>query len=203
MAMASEGYLADESERRRVLLDGKPRRPCGTYAAFQRHKKRGEQPCDACSEAAVRWQRFTSIRARLDRRRNASAPEAELLALGEEKVRRELEYRSLERLSDTPVPASHRWSVYRFIFDTGHGYVGITERNVSARAAEHLSGDARLTGGSARISELVAAGVRYKLKVIARELAEGQARALERKEIAKLDKPLNVQGPIRRGQAPH
>lgn len=32
-------------------------RPCGTDAAWQRHKHRGEQPCEACCEAHRRYVR--------------------------------------------------------------------------------------------------------------------------------------------------
>lgn len=41
-----------ERERKRILKN-KPRQlaPCGTGAAFQRHKRNGETPCDACREA--------------------------------------------------------------------------------------------------------------------------------------------------------
>jgi hypothetical protein len=28
-----------------------PTQPCGTVAAYRRHRKAGEQPCDACREA--------------------------------------------------------------------------------------------------------------------------------------------------------
>jgi hypothetical protein len=31
--------------------------PCGTYAAFNRHKSRGETPCDACREAKREYDR--------------------------------------------------------------------------------------------------------------------------------------------------
>lgn len=29
----------------------KPSQPCGTYAAYRRHKRAGEQPCEACAAA--------------------------------------------------------------------------------------------------------------------------------------------------------
>jgi hypothetical protein len=39
---------------RRNELDLKP---CGTLAAYTRHKRRGEKPCEACRQAAARdWQ---------------------------------------------------------------------------------------------------------------------------------------------------
>lgn len=31
--------------------------PCGTIGAFQRHKRRGESPCDACRAAHAAWHR--------------------------------------------------------------------------------------------------------------------------------------------------
>ncbi|WP_419551881.1 hypothetical protein [Candidatus Poriferisodalis sp.] len=109
---------------------------------------------------------------------------------------REIDYRALERRSDTPQPPGRRWTVYRFDFENGQQYVGITQRSARAREAEHVSGDTRLTGGSARISELVADGVTYDLATLATDLTEGEAYELEREEIAKLTKPLNVRGPV-------
>ena len=51
--MAAEGYsLADRGERTRVEVGGKKLRPCGTYAAFQRHQNRDEELCEACATAA-------------------------------------------------------------------------------------------------------------------------------------------------------
>ena len=110
---------------------------------------------------------------------------------------REIDYRALERRSNTPQPPSRRWTVYRFDFVNGQQYVGITQRSASAREAEHISGDRRLTGGSARISKLVAAGVAYELVILATDLTEGEAYEREREEIAKLENPLNVVGPIK------
>ncbi|WP_423917188.1 hypothetical protein [Candidatus Poriferisodalis sp.] len=193
-----EGYLADESERRRVSIGGKPRRPCGTWAAAQWHSEHGESLCESCAEASKRWGRFVRARNKLKRQRAAGASAAELGELNAAKLRLELEYRSLERLTDTPVPPSHRWEVYRFKFETGESYVGITERSVAAREAEHISGGERLTGGSAKISELVAAGVDYELETIAHGLTEGKARALESKEISMQERPLNVHGRVQR-----
>ena len=109
---------------------------------------------------------------------------------------REIDYRALERRSETPQPPHRRWTVYRFDFVNGKQYVGITQRSASAREAEHVSGDKRLTGGSARISDLVAAGVAYELIILATDMTEGEAYQLEREKIAELEDPLNVQGPI-------
>lgn len=68
--------------------------------------------------------------------------------------------------------------------------------------SEHVSGDKGLTGGSKEMSGLVAAGVDYEYETLASGLTESEAESLEYEEIARLDKPLNVQGPIRRRQAP-
>ena len=76
-------------------------------------------------------------------------------------------------------------------------YVGITQRSVAARAAEHTSGSERLTGGSAEISRLVVEGVDYKLCKIATDLTQAEAEAMERSEIAKLPQPLNIKGRIK------
>lgn len=197
--MTAEGYsLADGGERTRVEVGGKKLRPCGTYAAFQRHQKRDEEPCEACATAARLWRLYTSARKRYWDRRSAEASHEELEALLGEMLAREIDYRALERRSDTPQPPGRRWTVYRFDFENGQQYVGITQRSARAREAEHVSGDKRLTGGSARISELVAYGIKYDLVTLATDLTEGEAYELEREEIGKLDNPLNVQGPVKR-----
>lgn len=52
-----------DAERSRRYRDrkrgGPPRRlePCGTYAAFRRHERADEEPCDACREARNERQR--------------------------------------------------------------------------------------------------------------------------------------------------
>lgn len=197
--MTAEGYsLADGGERTRVKVGGKKLRPCGTWAAFQRHKKRDEEPCEACAAAAKLWNLYTSARSSYWAGRESGAPASRLESLFEEMRLREIDYRALERRSDIPQPPSQRWTVYRFDFENGLQYVGITQRAARFREAEHISGDRRLTGGSARISELYAAGVDYELVILATDLTEGEAYELEREEIAKLDSPLNVQGPVRR-----
>ena len=189
--------MADGGERTRVNVGGKKLRPCGTYAAFQRHQKRDEEPCEACVDAAKLWRLYTSARKRYWNRKSKSARPEELKALLGQMLAREIDYRALERRSDTPQPLGRRWTVYRFDFENGQQYVGITQRSARAREAEHVSGDTRLTGGSARISELVADGVTYDLATLATDLTEGEAYELEREEIAKLDRPLNVQGPVK------
>ena len=196
--MAAEGYsLADGGERTRVDVGGKKLRPCGTYAAFQRHKKRDEEPCEACVTAAKLWRLYTTARQRYWIHKSEGARPDELEALLGEMLAREIDYRALERRSATPQPPGRRWTVYRFDFESGQQYVGITQRSARVREAEHVSGDKRLTGGSARISDLVADGVKYDLSTLATDLTEGEAYELEREEIAKLTKPLNVQGPVK------
>ena len=196
--MTGEGYsLSDGGERTRVSVGGRRLRPCGTWAAFQRHKERDEEPCEACVTAARLWNLYTSARSSYWAGKRSGAPVGQLASLFEEMRLREIDYRALERRSDTPQPPTHRWTVYRFDFENGQQYVGITQRAARSREAEHISGDRRLTGGSARISELYAAGVKYALVVLATDLTEGEAYELEREEIAKLDRPLNVQGPVK------
>ena len=194
--MASGYNLDERGERTRVNVGGKWLRPCGTHAAFQRHSDRDEKPCSACAEAEVRWQRYTKIHAKYKRRKKFGASADELGRLNGERLRLELEYRSLEQTTDTPQPPSRRWKVYRFDFDNGSQYVGITQRSVAARAAEHTSGSERLTGGSAKISRLVAEGGDYKLCEIATDLTQAEAEEMERSEIAKLPQPLNIKGRI-------
>ena len=197
-AMNSRGYsLSDRGERTRVDVGGVQLRPCGTTAGLQRHRSAGEEPCAACREAARRYRRYKKADNEYHRMLAAGASGAELGEVNQRRFDLELEYRSLERRTDTPQPASRRWKVYRFSFVNGLQYVGITRRTVSAREAEHVSGDEGLRGGSARISELVAAGVNYKLETLAMNLVESEAYEKESKEIAKLKKPLNVKGPIR------
>ena len=196
--MASGYNLDERGERTRVPVGGKRLRPCGTHAAFQRHRNRDEEPCTACAEAEVRWQRYTKIHAKYKRRKKFDASADELGLLNEERLCLELEYRSLEQTTDTPQPPSRRWKVYRFDFANGSQYVGITQRSVAARAAEHTSGSERLTGGSAKISRLVVAeGVDYKLCTIATGLTQAEAEEMERSEIAKLPQPLNIKGRIK------
>ena len=195
----AEGYsLADGGERTRVDVGGKKLRPCGTYAAFQRHKKRDEEPCEACTTAASLWSLYTSARSSYWSSKKSGTPAGHLEPLFEEMRLREIDYRALERRGDTPQPPSHRWTVYRFDFENGQQYVGITQRSARFRETEHISGDRRLTGGSARISDLYAAGVEYELVILATDLTEGEAYEREREEIAKLDRPLNIQGPVKR-----
>ncbi len=195
--MASGYNLDKRGERTRVNVGGKRLRPCGTYAAFQRHGERGEEPCAACAEAKLRWQRYTKVRAKYERRKKFGASADELGRLNGERLRLELEYRSLEQTTDTPQPPSRRWKVYRFDFDNGSQYVGITQRSVAARAAEHTSGSERLTGGSAKISRLVAEGIDYKLCEIATDLTQAEAEEMERSEIVKLPQPLNIKGRVK------
>lgn len=45
-------HRADVPQPRRVERAPVPVQPCGTEAAYQRHYTRGEEPCDACREAA-------------------------------------------------------------------------------------------------------------------------------------------------------
>ncbi|WP_419842977.1 GIY-YIG nuclease family protein [Candidatus Poriferisodalis sp.] len=196
--MAEQGYsLADRGERTRVNVGGRSLRPCGTWAAFQRHQSRDEALCEACAEAARRWPLYKRARDRYRRARKAGTDPRELERLAEEMLRLEIEYRSLERVSDTPQPPGRRWTVYRFDFENGQQYVGITQRSAWAREAEHISGDKRLRGGSASISALVARGVRYEHVIVATDLTEGEAYELESRLIAELDRPLNVKGVIR------
>ena len=195
----AEGYSLDErGERTRVNVGGRMQRPCGTWAAFQRHKKHGEEPCSACAEAAIRWKKYETVRRRYRRQREAGASITELGRLNKQRLTLELEYRRLEAPSDTPHPPSCRWKVYRLSFENGQQYVGITSRLVEARVSEHVSGDRGLTGGSKEMSGLVAAGADYQYETLASGLTESEAESLEYEEIAKLDNPLNVQGPVNR-----
>lgn len=196
--MTKRGYsLSDGGERSRVDVGGRKLRPCGTYAAFQRHLKRDEEPCAACTEAARLWRLYTSARSKYWSQRRRGTHVRDLRPLFDQMRQREIDYRALERCSDTPQPPSRRWTVYRFDFKNGQQYAGITQRSAWAREAEHTSGDARLTGGSACISDLVAEGVEYELVIVATDLTEGEAYERERIEIARLEQPLNVQGPVR------
>jgi hypothetical protein len=47
------------SKGARTGQPGRPAtKPCGTVAAFKRHKRNGETPCDACKAAEAARQRF-------------------------------------------------------------------------------------------------------------------------------------------------
>ena len=49
---------------------GRALQPCGTWAAYKRHKRKGEEPCDACRQAAREQRRGQ----RDSDREKASAP---------------------------------------------------------------------------------------------------------------------------------
>lgn len=44
----------------------KPTQPCGTVAAYRRHKRRGEEPCKHCRAAYSEWnhQQYLARKAR-------------------------------------------------------------------------------------------------------------------------------------------
>ena len=63
-------------------------KPHGTYAAFMRHKRAGEEPCPACREAS---------------RKNAAAYRDRKRAEGERKTRRNLKNGGTPRLTVDPV----------------------------------------------------------------------------------------------------
>lgn len=51
---------AERQKRYRNRLRGGPARvpkPCGTVAAYRRHQRNGEPPCDACRKANADYQR--------------------------------------------------------------------------------------------------------------------------------------------------
>jgi hypothetical protein len=54
------GLLGWLEQPRRTRAQGAPLRPCGTHAAFVRHKKRGEDVDPACAEAERAYQRERS-----------------------------------------------------------------------------------------------------------------------------------------------
>ncbi len=100
--------------------------PCGTYAAYRRHRKANEQPCPACRTAAAKYERERRWRARngipRDRRRvggtaarvldiletvpelwfSADMLDAELAAAGRSVKRTTLD-RAVRRLFETDV----------------------------------------------------------------------------------------------------
>ena len=103
--------------------------------------------------------------------------------------------------------------VYRIAFDDGAAYVGMTGRSVLGRIEEHFGAtgphgtpdyrampiDERMEWGigTFRIVERLAAGVACRVGVLASGLTEDEAGQRERREIAKLTKPLNTAGPVR------
>ena len=103
--------------------------------------------------------------------------------------------------------------VYRIAFDDGAAYVGMTGRSVLDRIEEHFGAtgprgtpdyhtmpmDERMESsiGTFRIVQRLAAGVACSVEVLASGLTEVEAGKRERREIAKLEKPLNTAGPVR------
>lgn len=57
-------------ERRGITAEIQPIQPCGTRAAYVRHRKHGEEPCEDCREANRTWNRE-------DRRMRAAAARVE------------------------------------------------------------------------------------------------------------------------------
>lgn len=58
--------------------------PCGTYAAYQRHRKNGETPCAKCRAANaqyMRWLRETSPTARAKNTERVAARDRALVRL--------------------------------------------------------------------------------------------------------------------------
>lgn len=53
-----------------MTTPARPLQPCGTRAAYTRHKKNGEQPCGPCTEANRAASRRTSAATRARRRAN-------------------------------------------------------------------------------------------------------------------------------------
>lgn len=88
-----------------------------------------------------------------------------------------------------------RWSVYRISYADGAAYVGQTGRSVSGRVAEHLA-----STPSIRQRSLV--GLSADVEVLAQGLTRRQALRRERREIARLRRPLNIVGPTRSWKDP-
>ncbi len=47
-------------------LDRPALRPCGTRAAYRRHRRRGEEPCQPCKDAAAEYRRDSNLKQRHD-----------------------------------------------------------------------------------------------------------------------------------------
>ena len=84
------------------------------------------------------------------------------------------------------------WHVYSIRFADGSAYVGMTRKAVAERVAQHLHGE-----GSPTVRQRRAAGVAYRIEVLASVRTESAARRTENHEIAKLRRPLNRVGPVR------
>ena len=52
----------------KLACEGRTIQPCGTHAAFNRHRAKGEQPCDECWVGERRYQREKKERQRRERR---------------------------------------------------------------------------------------------------------------------------------------
>ena len=101
------------------------------------------------------------------------------------------------------------WNVYRIDFSDGAAYVGITSRQIAIRVAEHFgfdgigratgewtpSGDRTETYG---IAERWRQGITARATCVASGLTKGEARSVEKAQIAKISNPINVQKARRR-----
>ncbi|HEY3683436.1 MAG TPA: hypothetical protein VGL93_10375 [Streptosporangiaceae bacterium] len=116
----------------------RPFKPCGTTAAYDRHRRHGETPCDACRTAYVTNRRERRQAAR-------TAPPAGIEA------EHEIDEIAVERAAhgDTTVPLNHaeRVAAARQILAWGHTRTEIARRlRVSGTAARTLQ--ALATGAS-------------------------------------------------------
>lgn len=54
---AASAYHREWSRERRSTRPPRRLKPCGTAAAYHRHRRRGEEPCHACRKAVAAYQR--------------------------------------------------------------------------------------------------------------------------------------------------
>lgn len=103
-------------------------KPCGTEAAYRRHLKNNEPPCDACRKAARE--------ARVAQRNKSKAPcltPDELAALNDEQVLREVLDQLRLRLPDAPPNAAA--PIAKGIRDTLEALRGLSEPKEAERKA--------------------------------------------------------------------
>lgn len=67
-AQRSKVELAIKAEEQKLVADApkKPRglKPCGTVAAYQRHRDKGEEPCGPCKRAKSEYDRESGVQRR-------------------------------------------------------------------------------------------------------------------------------------------
>lgn len=108
-----------------------------------------------------------------------------------------------------PGEVSGKYHVYCIQFEDGAAYVGMTGQSIEERINDHFGAiqgnpaylpDLEFAAehgiGTAAIVQRAVKGVAYRIQCLAFADTEREIRRIEYEEIAKLDKPLNGNGPV-------